>query len=70
MPNTIAGIFREYGAGQLHSGSKTGPVVKSRKQATAIALNAGTDAPKRKAKSTYAHPLGNLKHYAHDKRNG
>ncbi len=70
MPNTIAGIFREYGAGQLHSGSKTGPVVKSRKQAVAIALNAGTDAPKRKAKAMYAHPSGNLGKFIHPKRNG
>ena len=28
----------EYKRGQLHSGSKTGPRVKSRKQAVAIAL--------------------------------
>ena len=30
--------FREFGAGTLHSG-KGGPVVKSHKQATAIALS-------------------------------
>ena len=29
----------EYKRGTLHSGSKTGPKVKSRKQAVAIALN-------------------------------
>jgi hypothetical protein len=32
-------VFREFKAGQLHSG-KGGPVVKNRKQATAIALSA------------------------------
>jgi hypothetical protein len=31
--------MREYGAGKLHSGSKKGPVVKSEKQAMAIALS-------------------------------
>jgi len=29
----------EFKAGELHSGSKTGPVVKSRKQAVAIAMS-------------------------------
>ena len=29
----------EWKAGQLHSGSKSGPVVKNQKQAVAIALN-------------------------------
>ena len=32
-------VMKEYAAGKLHSGSKTGPVVKSRKQAVAIALS-------------------------------
>jgi hypothetical protein len=31
--------MREYGKGELHSGSKKGPVVKSQKQAVAIALS-------------------------------
>jgi hypothetical protein len=31
--------MHEFKAGTLHSGSKTGPKVKSRKQAVAIALN-------------------------------
>jgi hypothetical protein len=35
----IAKVFREFGEGQLHSGSKNGPVVTNRKQATAIALS-------------------------------
>jgi hypothetical protein len=32
-------VMREYKAGMLNSGSKTGPVVKSRKQALAIGLS-------------------------------
>ena len=35
----ISKVMREYGAGKLHSGSKKGPVVKSEKQALAIALS-------------------------------
>lgn len=36
---SIAGVFKEYAAGKLHSGSKTGPVVTNHTQATAIALS-------------------------------
>lgn len=32
-------VMHEWKAGDLHSGSKKGPVVKSRKQAIAIALS-------------------------------
>lgn len=32
-------VLHEYKEGDLHSGSKTGPKVKSRKQAIAIALS-------------------------------
>lgn len=32
-------VLGEYKAGKLHSGSKKGPVVKSEKQAIAIALS-------------------------------
>lgn len=32
-------VMKEYKEGKLHSGSKTGPVVKSKKQAVAIALS-------------------------------
>jgi len=32
-------VMKEFKAGKLHSGSKKGPVVKSRKQAIAIALS-------------------------------
>lgn len=35
----IAKVMREYKSGKLHSGSKKGPVVKSKKQAIAIALS-------------------------------
>jgi hypothetical protein len=35
----IEKVMSEYKAGKLHSGSKTGPVVKSKAQATAIALS-------------------------------
>jgi len=35
----ISKVMKEYGAGMLHSGSKKGPVVKSQKQAVAIALS-------------------------------
>jgi len=35
----ISKVMKEYGAGKLHSGSKKGPVVKSQKQAIAIALS-------------------------------
>jgi len=44
----VAKVMREYKAGTLHSG-KRGPVVKSRKQAVAIALSEAGMA-KRKAK--------------------
>jgi hypothetical protein len=35
----IAKVYREFKAGDLHSGSKSGPMVKSRKQAIAIAMS-------------------------------
>jgi hypothetical protein len=35
----ISKVMKEYGAGKLHSGSKKGPIVKSQKQAVAIALS-------------------------------
>ena len=35
----VGKVMHEWKAGQLHSGSKTGPKVKSHKQAIAIALS-------------------------------
>jgi len=47
----ISKVMKEYGSGKLHSGSKKGPVVKSRQQAVAIALSsAGMSKPMRKKK--------------------
>lgn len=39
MPKSVEGVMKEFKAGALHSGSSTGPKVKSRKQAIAIALS-------------------------------
>lgn len=38
-PKKVAKVMSEYKAGKLHSGSKKGPKVKSKKQAIAIALS-------------------------------
>jgi hypothetical protein len=50
----------EWKAGTLHSGSKTGPVVKSQKQAIAIGLSearkAGANIPKPKKAPAYTGP--------------
>lgn len=46
-------VMGEYSEGKLHSGSKKGPVVKSKKQAVAIGLSEARDAGakvKKKAK--------------------
>ena len=40
-------VMHEFKAGTLHSGSKKGPVVKSRKQAVAIALSEAKKAKKK-----------------------
>lgn len=51
----IERVMEEYKEGDLHSGSKKGPQVKSKKQALAIALSearkAGAKIPKKKKKS-------------------
>jgi Family of unknown function (DUF6496) len=39
MPKSVKGVMDEWKHGQLHSGSKKGPVVKNQKQAVAIALS-------------------------------
>jgi hypothetical protein len=48
MPGMKA-TMEEYKAGSLHSGSKTGPKVTSRKQAIAIGLNQDRKAGKKVA---------------------
>jgi uncharacterized protein DUF6496 len=39
MPGKVERVMGEYKRGKLHSGSKHGPKVKTRKQAVAIALS-------------------------------
>lgn len=54
MPKSVAGVLHEYKHGELHSGSKHGPVVTSHAQAVAIALSEqrqqGKPTPKPKGK--------------------
>ena len=45
--NKVKKVMGEFKRGTLHSGSKTGPKVKSRKQTVAIALSEQRQAKKR-----------------------
>lgn len=45
----VGKVMHEYKMGTLHTGSKSGPVVKSRKQAIAIAMSEAK-MPKKKKK--------------------
>lgn len=64
MPG-VKNTMHEFKAGKLHSGSKKGPIVKSRKQAIAIALSeeraAGGNVPKAKTRAK-AKPQGKKRH--------
>jgi hypothetical protein len=47
-PAKVKKVMKEFKSGTLHSGSKKGPVVKSKKQAIAIALSEAGMAKKKK----------------------
>lgn len=47
--NKVSKVMGEYKKGELHSGSKKGPVVKNPKQAIAIALSESRRKPMKKA---------------------
>jgi len=46
----VSKVMSEYKKGKLHSGSKTGPKVTSRKQAVAIAMSEAGMSKKKKRK--------------------
>jgi hypothetical protein len=56
MPG-VKKTMEEFKAGELHSGSKTGPVVKSKAQAIAIGLSEQRR-PAASRKTPYAHSIG------------
>lgn len=54
MQSKVGKVMGEYKSGELHSGSKSGPVVKNRKQAIAIGLSEGRKAAKMSEGGQYA----------------
>lgn len=77
MPKDMPGVMNEFKHKQLHSGSKTGPVVTSRKQAIAIGLSEQRQQTTRTSSSvpskttstrrsgSSGHPHANLGTYLH-----
>ncbi len=63
MPKDMPGIMKEFAMGDLHSGSPSGPVVKTRKQAIAIGLSE----QRQPQKARGGHPHRNLGAYLHPK---
>ena len=57
MPGVDA-TMHEWKAGSLHSGSKSGPIVHSREQAIAIALNSEDGGTGKNNHGTGAHSTG------------
>jgi N-acetylglucosamine kinase-like BadF-type ATPase len=49
----VGKVMKEYKAGELHSGSKTGPAVTNRKQAVAIAMSEAGMTKKKPNKKGY-----------------
>lgn len=49
-------VMKEYKEGKLHSGSKKGPKVKSRKQAIAIAMSESGKSKKKSSKAENSKP--------------
>lgn len=49
----VGKVMKEWKAGELHSGSKTGPAVKSQKQAVAIAMSEAGMSKKKPSKKGY-----------------
>jgi hypothetical protein len=62
MPKSVRGVLREFKEGALHSGSSSGPVVKNRKQAVAIALSEQRGLKAAHASHPHASRLGKFLH--------